>query len=133
MVKQGQILATIDTRQGSIDVRSPMDGLAGLQMIDPGNEVNPGSSIVVIARLQPISVVFTAPEDQIRELRALAQSQATVEAWNRGNSVRLATGKLAGMDSTIDEQTGTVRLKAVFANSDGALFPNQFVNVKVVP
>ena len=133
MVKQGQILATIDTRQGSIDVRSPMDGLAGLQMIDPGNEVNPGSSIVVIARLQPISVVFTAPEDQIRQLRALAQSQATVEAWNRGNSVRLATGKLAGMDSTIDEQTGTVRLKAVFANSDGALFPNQFVNVKVVP
>ena len=133
MVKQGQVLATIDTGHGSVEVRSPMDGLAGLEMIDPGNQVNPGNPLVVIARLQPISVIFTAPEDGIRQLRALTQSRATVEAWNRDNSARLATGRLAGMDSAIDERTGTVRLKAVFANTDGALFPNQFVNVKVIP
>lgn len=133
MVRRGQVLATVDTRQGSVEVRSPMDGLAGLRLIDPGNHVDPGNPIVVITQVQPISVVFTAPEDQIPHLRALARSGATVEAWNRDNSARLATGKLTGLDSAIDEQTGTVRLKADFANTDGALFPNQFVNVKVIP
>jgi membrane fusion protein, multidrug efflux system len=89
---------------------------------------------VVIAQLQPVAVLFTIPEDMIPEVRALLSrgSPVTVEAWNRDNSDRLATGRLIVADNQIDNTTGTVKLKAIFDNTDNALYPNQFVNVRLL-
>jgi len=102
-------------------------------MVDPGNMVHADSPLVVITQLQPIAVMFTVPEDNVREVRARlsAAPSPVVEAWNRDNSNRIATGHLTAIDNQIDETTGTIKLKAVFDNKDGALFPNQFVNVRL--
>jgi multidrug efflux system membrane fusion protein len=87
----------------------------------------------VIAQLQPIAVRFSVAEDYVSAVRAgLGRTPAPrVEAWNRDNSKRLATGRLTATDNQIDTQTGTIQLKAEFENQDGALFPNQFVNVRL--
>ena len=112
---------------------SPIGGRVGLQQVNVGNYVTPNepNGLVVITQLQPISVVFTLPEDQIPPL--LAQLHAgktlTTAAWDRGNTHQLASGTLQSIDSQIDPTTGTIRLKALFANADGSLFPQQFVNV----
>jgi membrane fusion protein, multidrug efflux system len=110
---------------------APMTGVLGLRMVDPGNTVQANSPLVVITQLQPIAVLFTVPEDNVRNVRARLNAGASplVEAWDRTNSTLVAAGHLTAIDNQIDATTGTVKLKAVFDNKDGALFPNQFVNV----
>jgi multidrug efflux system membrane fusion protein len=116
-------------------IRAPITGVAGLRLIDPGNIVQAADStgIVIISQLQPISVLFTLPEDVLpRVLARMKQSGGpVVEAWNRDNSVKVATGRLTAADNQIDVQTGMAKFRAVFDNRDGALFPNQFVNVRL--
>jgi RND family efflux transporter MFP subunit len=115
------------------EVRSPISGVAGLRLVDAGNIVHPGDPIVVVAQLQPISVVFTIPQDLLPQVRKRlnAGEAPVVEAWTRDEKTRIATGVLTATDNQIDEQTGTIKLKATFDNKDGALFPNQFVNVRL--
>ena len=141
-----QYEGTIQTDQANVDsaklqltysrVTAPIGGTIGLRQVDPGNVVHASDAngIVVIAQLQPISVVFPIPEDSLqRTLRRLATGESiAVEAWNRDQKVKLATGKLLTVDNQIDTTTGTVKLKAEFANADLALFPNQFVNVRML-
>jgi len=141
-----QYEGTIQTDQANIDgarlqltysrVTAPLGGTVGLRQVDPGNVVHASDAngIVVIAQLQPISVVFPIPEDSLqRILRRLGTGESVaVEAWNRDQLVKLATGKLLTVDNQIDTTTGTVKLKAEFANTDLMLFPNQFVNVRML-
>jgi multidrug efflux system membrane fusion protein len=114
-------------------IRSPITGVAGLRLVDPGNIVHAADStgIVVINQLQPIAVVFNIPEDILPQVLARLKEGANVpaEAWSRANTVKIATGRLTAVDNQIDTETGTAKLKAMFDNKDGALFPNQFVNV----
>ncbi|HEX4274910.1 MAG TPA: multidrug transporter subunit MdtA, partial [Bryobacteraceae bacterium] len=111
-------------------------GLAGLRLIDPGNLVHAADStaIVVITQLQPIAVLFTIPEDALPAVRTRLHEAVSVpvEAWNRDSSMRLATGHLIAVDNQIEVTTGMVKLKAEFDNKDAALFPNQFVNVRMI-
>ena len=107
--------------------------MAGLRLTDPGNMVHADSTgIVVINQLQPIAVLFSIPEDRLPQVLAHIKdgSAATVEAWNRPSTAKIATGRLTAIDNQIDTTTGAVKLKAEFPNKDGALFPNQFVNVR---
>ncbi len=121
-------------------ITAPISGRIGLRQVDEGNNVSPGDpqGIAVINSVQPISVVFTLPEDDVPVLnRRLSASKASggspsVEAWDKGSKNLLGKGKLVTLDNQIDPSTGTVKLKAEFANEDGALFPNQFVNVRLV-
>lgn len=112
---------------------SPVDGRVGLRQIDAGNYVTASDTdgIVVVTQTTPISVVFTLPEDSIRPLlkRLQAGAKLTVFAFDRASTEKLAEGGLDSVDSQIDTTTGTVKLRALFANADGSLFPNQFVNV----
>ena len=112
-------------------IASPINGVLGLRMVDPGNMVQAESALVVITQLQPIAVLFTVPEDNVQEVRARLSAGASpsVEAWDRTNTNRIAAGHLTAIDNEIDETTGTIKLKAIFDNKDGAMFPNQFVNV----
>ncbi len=116
------------------EITAPIGGVAGLRMLEPGNMIHPGEGIVTIAQMQPIAVLFTLPQDFLARVRSWMGGGAgpTVEAWNRDNSVKLATGHLTAIDNQIDEQTGTAKLKATFDNKDSALFPNQFVNVRLL-
>ena len=117
-------------------VTAPISGVVGLRLVDPGNIVHASDAtgMVVITRLQPIAVLFTIPEDSLppvtQKLRAGAH--LTVEAYNRDNSKKLATGTLVTVDNQIDNTTGTSKLKAVFDNQDNALFPQQFVNIHLL-
>jgi len=112
---------------------APITGVAGLRLVDPGNVVHATDTtgIVIITQLQPIAVLFTIPEASLPQVLARLREGAhpPVEAWNRDNSRKLATGRLTAVDNQIDAETGMAKLKAVFDNKDGALFPNQFVNV----
>ncbi len=116
-------------------ITAPIGGRVGLRQVDPGNMVHASdqTGIVVITQLKPITVVFTLPEDSVpRVMKRLAAAEAIpVEAFDRDGKVKLATGKLITVDNQIDTATGTIKLKAEFANDDGALFPNQFVNVRM--
>ncbi len=116
-------------------ITAPISGRVGLRMVDQGNMVranDPG--ICIITQEQPISVVFSIPEDNLPLIRkAMAEGKKLeVEAYDRSMKSRLATGTLVAVDNQIDATTGTVRLKASFPNDDGALFPNQFVNVRML-
>jgi multidrug efflux system membrane fusion protein len=115
-------------------ISAPIAGVAGLRMVEPGNMVHPGDGIVTIAQMQPIAVLFSLPQDFLAQVRSRMGGGAgpTVEAWNRDNSAKLATGHLTAIDNQIDDKTGTVKLKATFDNKDNALFPNQFVNVRLL-
>lgn len=116
-------------------VRAPITGVVGLRLVDPGNIVHATDTtgIVIINQLQPISVLFTIPEDSLPQVLArLREGPAPpVEAWTRDYSAKIATGRLTAVDNQIDVETGTAKLKAVFENKDGALFPNEFVNVRL--
>ncbi|HEV3057141.1 MAG TPA: efflux RND transporter periplasmic adaptor subunit, partial [Vicinamibacterales bacterium] len=107
-----------------------------LRLVDPGNIVhaNDQNGMVVITQLQPIAVLFTIPEDSLPQVTQKLRSGAhlTVEAYNRDNSKKLASGTLVTVDNQIDNTTGTSKLKAVFDNKDNALFPQQFVNVHLL-
>ncbi|MGI8960706.1 MAG: MdtA/MuxA family multidrug efflux RND transporter periplasmic adaptor subunit [Bryobacteraceae bacterium] len=116
-------------------VTAPISGRVGLRLVDAGNMVHAADAngLVIIAQLQPIAVLFSIPEDQLPEvLRKLHQgAKLPTEAYDRNLTTKLADGTLVTVDNQIDQTTGTSRLKAVFPNSDFALFPNQFVNVKL--
>lgn len=117
-------------------VTAPVGGRLGLRLVDPGNIVRVGdaSGLVVITQLQPVSVVFTMPEDSIPAVMQKLRAGATlaVDAYDRAQKVKLASGTLLTVDNQIDSSTGTVKLKAQFANHDFSLFPNQFVNTRLL-
>lgn len=116
-------------------ITAPITGRIGLRLVDPGNIVHAADTngLLVITQIQPMSVIFTLPEDQLPEvLRRLRLGQhLRVEADDRSNN-KLAEGVLETVDNQIDPTTGTLRLRANFANKDNALFPNQFVNVRLL-
>ena len=141
-----QAEAAIKTDQGSIDaanlnltyarITAPITGRAGLRQVDAGNMVHATDQggIVVLTQLDPIAVLFTLPEDSLQAVLRKIRGGAPlpVEAWDRDLKTRLETGKLLTVDNQIDPTTGTVRLKAQFDNHDGGLFPQQFVNVRLL-
>jgi len=116
-------------------ITSPIDGRVGLRLVDPGNIVHAADTngMLVITQVQPIAVIFTLPEDNIPEvIDVMKKRQLTVQAYGRDNKELLATGKLLTLDNQIDQTTGTLRLKSEFANQDSSLWPNQFVNVRLL-
>jgi multidrug efflux system membrane fusion protein len=132
-VDQAQV-ETAAINLGYCRIVSPTDGRIGLRLVDPGNVVQAGTTsanLAVITRMQPMTVVFALPEDSLPAVlaRQRAGARLPVQAYDRSGTRLLDTGVLSAIDSQINTSTGTVNLKALFANKDGALFPNQFVNV----
>src|SRR5665213_2137706 len=141
-----QYEGTIKTDQSQIDsaklnlvyshITSPITGLVGLRLVDPGNIVHAADTngLLVITQLDPISVIFTTAEDQLPPIlqKMHAGQQLQVEAWDRELKNKLAEGKLETIDNQIDQTTGTLKLRAIFANSNGKLFPSQFVNARLL-
>jgi len=116
-------------------ITAPISGRVGLRLVDIGNIIHAADTggLLVITQLQPISVIFTLPQDQLPQVMArMRQGTLSVEAYDRDNTTKLATGKLLTIDNQIDTTTGTYKLKAVFDNSKNELFPNQFVNVHLL-
>ncbi len=118
-------------------ITSPVDGRVGLRQVDAGNYVTPTSlanGLVVVTQLDPISALFTLPEDDVPAIQAQlhAGARLAVQAYDRSNTVHLADGTLETIDNQIDVTTGTVKLRALFANPDFSLFPNQFVNLRLI-
>src|SRR5215472_15002608 len=116
-------------------ITAPVSGRIGLRLVDVGNIVHATDTnpMLVITQLQPIAVIFTLPEDNIPAVaRRMRQGDLPVEAWSRDDQTKLATGTLLTIDNQIDQTTGTARLKAVFPNPDNALWPNQFVNARLL-
>ncbi len=144
MVKQ--LEGTVKLDQAQLDnaklqlswtnITAPIGGLVGLRQVDQGNMVHgsDANGIVVITQLDPITVLFTIPQDTLPRILARLKvgDKPAVEAWDREQKNLLAKGALATTDNQIDVSTGTVRLRAQFDNAGGKLFPNQFVNVKMV-
>jgi multidrug efflux system membrane fusion protein len=131
---EGQ-LATAQVNLVYTHIVSPVTGRVGLRQVDQGNYVTPADTngVVVVNQLQPITVLFSIPEDNVEALfRRMRGGPLTVEAYDRTNSARLAEGRLLTADNQIDTTTGTVKLRAEFVNADGRLFPNQFVNVQLL-
>ena len=131
--------AQIDTAKLNIaycHIVSPVSGRVGLRLVDPGNYLQPSDTtgIVVITQIDPISVIFSTPEDNLPQITARLNSGATlpVTAFDRSNVKQLATGTLTTFDNEVDTTTGTFKLRATFANPDNVLFPNQFVNVRLL-
>jgi multidrug efflux system membrane fusion protein len=117
-------------------ITSPIDGRVGLRLVDPGNMVqaNGTTPLVVVTQLAPITVIFSVAEDYLTQIQQQTRSGNTlaVDAYDRTQQTKIAEGKLLTIDNQIDTTTGTVKLRAEFANKDGALFPNQFVNVRLL-
>ncbi len=115
-------------------IRSPVDGVVGLRQVDPGNYVTTTSTtgIAVITQLQPATIVFSVPEDDLGRIRnAMAAGPVAVLAFDRDNQAQLAAGTLLALDNQVDTATGTFKVKAEFPQSGNVLFPNQFVNVRM--
>nr|WP_294523185.1 MdtA/MuxA family multidrug efflux RND transporter periplasmic adaptor subunit [uncultured Rhodopila sp.] len=141
-----QYTGTVQTDQGAVDtaklnlaychIISPIDGQVGLRQVDPGNYIQTSSTtgVVVITQMQPISVLFSVPEDNLPDIvqRVRAGATLTIEAYDRANTRLLATGQLGTMDNLIDTTTGTLKLRGIFANPDELLYPNQFVNARLL-
>src|SRR6266849_2867844 len=141
-----QLEGTVKNDQGQIDatkvqlvycrITSPIAGRVGLRLVDPGNIVHAADTggLVIITQLQPITVIFTIPEDSIPTvLERLRQGvRLAVEAYDREQRRKLAEGALLTIDNQVDPTTGTVRLKAQFPNADNRLFPSQFVNARLL-
>jgi multidrug efflux system membrane fusion protein len=115
---------------------APVTGRVGLRQVDQGNYVTPGDAngIVLINQLQPITVIFSIPEDNVSAVMKRVQSGAAlpVEAFDKPNVTKIADGKLLTVDNSIDITTGTIKLRALFENTDSALYPNQFVNIQLL-
>jgi len=141
-----QAEAAMKMNAGSIDaikllltycrITAPISGRVGLRLVDAGNMIkaaDPGG-LVVITQLEPIALVFSVPEDSLRPILKRFRSgiSVAVDAYDREGRRKIATGTLAAIDNQIDPTTGTVRMKAAFENKDGALYPNQFVNARVL-
>jgi multidrug efflux system membrane fusion protein len=118
------------------EVMAPITGRIGLRLVDIGNIVHAADTngLAVITQLQPISVIFTVPEDQISDVfrRPDHGEGLPLDAYNRDMTQKIATGKLLAIDNQVDPTTGTVRIKGEFANLDYSLFPNQFVNARLL-
>ncbi len=141
-----QYEGTVKADQGAVDtarlqvsysrITAPVGGQVGLRQVDPGNIVHASDSngLVVITQMQPMTVIFPVPEDNLPQIlkRMKSGESIPVEAWDRSQKVKLATGKLLTVDNQIDTTTGTVKLRAEFPNTDSALYPNQFVNVRML-
>jgi multidrug efflux system membrane fusion protein len=139
-----QLEASLQTDQANIDaaalelayttIKAPISGRAGVRLVDEGNMVRAGdpTGLVVIAQLQPISVLFTLPQQKLTDINdAAAKGRVGVTAMDADGKTVLEEGELAVVDNRIDAQTGTIRLKATFANPKRRLWPGQFVNVRV--
>ncbi|MGE5087666.1 MAG: MdtA/MuxA family multidrug efflux RND transporter periplasmic adaptor subunit [Candidatus Levyibacteriota bacterium] len=140
-----QLAGTIEADRGAVDnaklqlsytrITAPLAGRLGLRQVDPGNIVHASDAggIVIITEVQPIGVVFSIPEDRLPTVLRRTRSDAAipVDAYDRDGKRKLESGKLVTIDNQIDPTTGTIKLKAEFANADGGLFPNQFVNVRM--
>jgi multidrug efflux system membrane fusion protein len=116
-------------------ITAPESGRIGLRQVDPGNMVHASDAnpMIVITQLQPITVLFTLPEDQLPDVaRQMRRGTLEVDAYSRDDQTKLATGKLLTIDNQIDQTTGTGRLKAVFDNRDNQLWPNQFVTAHLL-
>lgn len=116
-------------------ITAPISGRIGIRLVDRGNMVHASDAnpMLVITQLQPITALFTLPEDNLPAVsRRMAQGTLTVDAYSRDDQTKLATGKLLTIDNTIDQSTGTGRLKAVFENTESTLWPNQFVNIRLL-
>jgi multidrug efflux system membrane fusion protein len=137
---------TVKLDQGNVDaakvnvdytrITSPIDGRVGLRLVDPGNIVpaNGTAALLNITQLQPITVIFPIPEDFISEVVAQIRAghKLEVDAFERDNSTLLAKGTLLTLDNQIDTGTGTVKIRAEFPNADNHLFPNEFVNARLL-
>jgi membrane fusion protein, multidrug efflux system len=117
-------------------ITAPISGRIGLRLVDAGNIVHASDAggLLVITQLQPISVIFSLPQDQLPAVNAKLRSgvQLTVDAYDRDDTAKIASGKLQTIDNQIDLTTGTYKLKSMFTNADNALFPNQFVNIHLL-
>jgi len=115
---------------------SPITGRVGLRLVDPGNVVqsNGGTTLAIITQIQPITAIFTVAEDSLGQIQARTKKGAklTVDAFDRSDLKKLASGTLLTLDNQIDTTTGTVKARAQFANKDSSLFPNQFVNARLL-
>ncbi|MCY0387824.1 MdtA/MuxA family multidrug efflux RND transporter periplasmic adaptor subunit [Robbsia sp. Bb-Pol-6] len=141
-----QYVGTVAADQASVDtykldltyarIVAPIDGRVGLRQVDVGNYVQTSDTdgVVVITQTQPMSVLFTLPEDDLRVVlpRIASGAVLSASAYDRTNTTQIAVGKLATIDNQIDTTTGTVKLRALFPNTDEALFPNQFVNIRLL-
>ena len=141
-----QYEGTIKFDQGQIDnaklqliyarITAPISGRLGLRLVDPGNIVRAGDAngLVVITQLQPMTAIFTIPQDNLPGVmqRLRSGEKLPVEAYDREQKKKLASGALVSVDNQIDPATGTIKLKAQFPNEDASLFPNQFVNVRML-
>lgn len=131
--------ASVASAQLQLDwsrITAPIDGRVGLKQVDIGNQISSGDTtgIVVLTQTHPIDLVFTLPESDIATVvkAQKAGSPLSVEAWDRTNKQKLSVGSLLSLDNQIDATTGTIKLKARFNNEDDALFPNQFVNARML-
>lgn len=141
-----QYEGTVKNDQGLVDaaalnvnfchITSPISGIVGLRLVDPGNVVHASDTngLIVVAQDQPISAIFTISEDQLPTLlpKIRADQKLPVEAWDREMKNKLAEGEFSNIDNEIDQTTGTVKIRAVFPNSKRTLFPNQFVNARLL-
>jgi membrane fusion protein, multidrug efflux system len=137
---------TVQNDQGTVEnakvnlvychITSPIDGRVGLRLVDPGNivQANSTTSLVVVTQLQPITVIFSVAEDYLSEIQQQLRhgQKMEVDALDRAQEKTIATGSLLTLDNQVDTTTGTVKLRAIFDNRDNALFPNQFVNAKLL-
>ena len=117
-------------------ITAPISGRVGLRLVDPGNIVHATDTngLLIITQVQPVAVIFTLPQDQLPQVfdKFHKGVQLGVEAYDRDNTAKIASGKLLTIDNQIDTTTGTYKLKAVFDNNDNILFPNQFVNTHLL-
>jgi multidrug efflux system membrane fusion protein len=135
-VKNDQGTVQFDTIQvGFCHITAPITGRVGLRLVDPGNVVqaNGTSPLAVITQVQPITVIFTVAEDSLGQVQEQTRhgKKLVVEAFDRTQQTKIATGKLLTFDNQIDTTTGTVKMRALFANQNDSLFPNQFVNTRL--
>jgi multidrug efflux system membrane fusion protein len=117
-------------------ITSPIDGRVGLRLVDPGNMVqaNGTTPLVVVTQMTPITVIFSVAEDYLAQIQPQVRrgSKLTVDAFDRAQEKKIASGTLLTLDNQIDTTTGTVKLRAIFPNTDESLFPNQFVNARLL-
>jgi multidrug efflux system membrane fusion protein len=130
--------AQIDSARLNLDyarIVSPIDGVTGVRIVDPGNVVHAadGNGLVVVTQLDPIAVLFTLPEDDLARVHdAMSKGELTVEALSRSGDKPIGRGKLSVIDNEINQATATMRLKAIFPNSQALLWPNQFVKARLL-
>jgi multidrug efflux system membrane fusion protein len=145
-----QLEGTVKNDQGTLQyaqvqlsychIVAPIEGRAGLRLIDPGNVVQANQTsttagaLVVITQIQPITVIFTIAEDSLAEVRSQMRRNTAlpVDAYDRAEAIKIASGKVLTLDNQIDTTTGTVKVRALFDNKKETLFPNQFVNTRLL-